>query len=364
MATARRLLLAAAVAALAQATGCLLPTASHYHYDFPQPAGSHPVQPPLPQQLRQFSLSPDRRQVAYIADSRSPYELSVATFGDGTRKLGRANPNLYDLQWRSDGQALLYVDPEERIVPGEYSDWHLPRTEILSYRLMQWSLDGSQPREILRTKERLHFKAGHRSAFLIATSVDPHNGGFFASPVHVDLETREQRALLPINALIGLSLAPDDRHLAITETGNQTVSLTLVALDQGRATSVGPIGSKLLLWQPDGQSLDLLTSTPDALHLERIGVDGKPIDARTVVAPNGPIQLGDTKSLSPDGKYLWAFGKGDTNLIISLETGQVSKLDSFGYLQGWLDDQTIIGTYRGGQYAVPISSAMPLTTSP
>jgi hypothetical protein len=348
------------VAWVVAGTGCWGPTFPVSAYDKPNPPGSRLIQPPLPQAIRHFVLSQDRHQVAYVADvSKPPYELVIATLGGQVQKRATVDPNIEQLQWSADGRSLIYMEREERVIPGEFSDFGLPKMELVAVRIKSLPVKEGEPQTLLTLPpgsdgmaRALSFQVQPNQPALILAVPEETIGHHVTILKRLDLASGALRQLAQRREIWWFAVSPDGEQLAFLDT-DSAGRLTVLGLQTGEtkvfeATTSGPI-----MWLPSSQGLLQVDSQGNRHQLKTVSLAGETHTIPVAIdVPN--LQINGADSLSPNGKRLWAFGPSDTNLIISLVTGKVVRLESFGYLRGWLDNETVIGTYRGGQYAVGV----------
>lgn len=336
------------------------PVAQRPSYDEPAPANSRLVEPRLPQSIRHFALSPDRRRVAYSEDGKYPREIYVATLGGEARKVGVIRPDVLNPQWTADGSALLYVDILDREVPGQYDDWDVPSREILSHKLMRLPADGGAPEELLSFEGEIGFQAATKTNEVFFSVREKDNGGMWSTIHRLDLGTRQQEEALKAEAIGSFRVSPDGNKVVVNEIeraeGYRTV-WKVFDLATKEATLISPSPAGPMKWAADSETLLAFSpkTTGGTLTIQQFSATGAALEPR-VITLAGQTELGTLHFVlrSPDDRHLLA-NAGRTNVVINLETGALRLLNSFGYFHCWLDERTLMGAYQGGQYAVEIS---------
>ena len=143
------------------------------------------------------------------------------------------------------------------------------------------------------------FRPGHAEALVIAR---PAKGG--PNLLLVDLTDGRMRSL-PAVAPAFLVPAPDGRRVALRTLAGR---LEVLDLESGAVKDVGalPLGTELLGWTSDGQSLYFVELGRWPIRVERIALrDGRRTFDRELGAKGGPAPARvDRVRMSPDGKVM------------------------------------------------------------
>lgn len=338
---------------IAALVGCEpAPSAPSGSYNWPSPPGSRLLLAETAQRVRHFALSSGGRQIAFVEDGAYPAPLMVASIDGKARQIGTLARDVERLQWAPDGESVLYVDREEVRVPGT----EMEGAKVLAYLLVQQPVIGGASRVLLRSPSNFTFDVPPQGEFVTYTTLDPA-GASALKRLH--LGTLQEETL--VESLPGglYQMSPDGTAVAYWDQGD-VPGLRVVTVANREVRTVASSHPMQFMWMRHGHSLLLanLNAPGGRVEMKEVDLKGESLGQWSFDIGEATFQLGKgSESLSPDGKRLWAFGSGDRNLILSLETGQVSILPSFGYIFGWINERTVIARYKGGLYAVPVDPA-------
>ena len=333
------------------------------------PTGARPLGTALPPSLRHFALSPDRRKVAFMEDvTTSPIgRLRVATLGGDSTQVADVGQGIEHLEWNARGDALYFGLKEERVIPGEFSDWDIPRTEVQAHRIMRVDVGGGEPRVVVEAKERLAFTLPDRADVLVYQRETAVNGS--AELVALDLASGASSKLVEGGVVTGFDVAPDGAAVAygmVDLQGDGVPALSVITRPDGERIAIKTEGLAGFGWidadrlvvvervGEAGQTMRLRTVSKAGVQLASVDVEGN----GGAYAPGIGTAGGMT---SPDGKWVLAAGKVEGLQVISLDTGRVYSSPYRGW-EGWLDAETLIGTFQGGLFSMPLAAAFDLTT--
>lgn len=323
------------------------------------PAGAMKLNPAVPANIRAFAVSPDRRRIAYMT-SNPIGQLHVVTIEEGDAMVADLQDDVEDLQWANNGESLVFQTVLREVIPGQYADWDVPATRIVSARLHRFRIGASAPDTLLETTDPVWFEAATAADAVFYGPVDPSSG----SPTQIramDLATKEAK---PLEArTTGLPLvSPDGKAIAWHDLSGEGVQV--LELDTGKRNAVGGdlvnnfmwLGTDRLLVNArsgDQAGLRIAQYTRDGQRLSDVAIEGETY----TTAPIGGKARGGG-AVSPDGKWSLGAGKGKDpgTPIISLETGRVYYTRSFAW-RGWLDETTLLGVFDDGLYTMPLAQA-------
>lgn len=173
----------------------------------------------------------------------------------------------------------------------------------------------------------------------------------------LDLETREQADVLNGATFEDFTISPDGSKVVVSTLNSAkgyVPEYQALEPETGAMTPLGGGPTGATAWMPDGTGLIVVGHAESTLSVRRFPLAGKPTEPKHFPLPphetNGAPQL---EMVAPDGRHIAAY-YGDRNVVISLETGEMKTLDSFGYIRCWLDERTLMVAYHGGQFAVVV----------
>ncbi|HEY9723470.1 MAG TPA: hypothetical protein V6D47_15770 [Oscillatoriaceae cyanobacterium] len=322
----------------------------------PAPAGATKLAPAIPNNPSWLTVSPDRRHIAYV--TQMPVgQLHVVTLGGSDEAVSQVEDGISDLQWASDGQALVFQTGQSEIIPGQEEDWGIPKTEPISATLLCWYMGGGPPEPVLNTKASVWYETAPSG-----TKVLYAPGGPDASPDQLqvlDLDSMVTTSVTASRTSV-VHVSPDGEALAwMVADGVQVLDWS--SHKQLKLSGPPPAdffwldADRLLVesFDENARVMSMRTFRRDGTLLTNVSIESKTPETIPLAGKgNG------AGALSPDGK--WSLGLGGSTRtgvpLISLSTGQVFYTHSAGW-SAWLDANTLLGIFADGVYTMPLTQA-------